>query len=183
MTSHSSCTIVGWGNMENDERTDVLMYADGAIARSVEEGCSYRQKGNLICLVGGLGIGICPGDSGGPLICDGKVWGVASFANISSNCGVEVEDFYTAIYPYLTWIETKMNEADGQSIKLLPGPLISECTLSKICIVVYFFFFWLIFFTCLTKMQWCGFSVKNDEEVVHYSRVNTSENCTVETSL
>lgn len=80
----TSCTISGWGKMENGKKSAVLMEAKVPIANRKRCVQNYASSlipvtGNMICA--GFFNGTkdtCQGDSGGPLTCEGKLAGVTS---------------------------------------------------------------------------------------------------------
>lgn len=111
MKSQTSCTILGWGLSEENQRTYKLLFASNVFAKPVSEGCNYKKSGDFLCLEKS-DKGICQGDSGSPLICDGEVWGVASHLvayESSPNCGDDFEEYYGDIYPELEWINSYLN--------------------------------------------------------------------------
>lgn len=67
---------------------------------------------NMVCVIDvnkDRGSDACQGDSGGPLILESNyhysVIGVTSFGQA---CGSYVPGIYTAVYPYLDWIEEQV---------------------------------------------------------------------------
>lgn len=61
---------------------------------------------------------VCPGDSGGPMICYGYQYGIAShgynFKNWHSKfvCGSsDIQVKHLFVYPYLNWISETMNNS------------------------------------------------------------------------
>ena len=89
-----SCMVLGWGISFRNISDNKLHYKEGISTRKCRKSGS---KANHICLKGHH---ICKGDSGGPLICNNKIYGVASFTRYSSKtlptkCEDYDEDFYT----------------------------------------------------------------------------------------
>ncbi|KAL0274557.1 UNVERIFIED_CONTAM: hypothetical protein PYX00_002657 [Menopon gallinae] len=77
------CTAVGWGQTELNS-LQFQLYHKKVFAELA------RRRNLLIRLYYHA---ICKGDSGGPLICDGKIYGVASFST-TSICSIPGIDYY-----------------------------------------------------------------------------------------
>lgn len=57
--------------------------------------------GNVFCTANEIHCGSCYGDSGGPLIFDGSLVGLAS---ASVGCALGYPEMYTNVYEYHDWI-------------------------------------------------------------------------------
>lgn len=63
---------------------------------------------DTLCAYSGVvGTGVCSGDSGGPLISNKKLIGIASWANL---CATGVPDGFTRTSEYVKWIDQVMQE-------------------------------------------------------------------------
>ncbi|XP_063924223.1 chymotrypsin-1-like isoform X2 [Zophobas morio] len=107
-SGNESCTIVGWGKIRATY-PDALYYAnltaltDDDCTRMAQGGAFVIERGpGQLCAFAAQGIGPCYGDSGGPLICVGKLIGMASYA--ISPCAKGYPDVYTRIAYYVDWI-------------------------------------------------------------------------------
>ncbi|XP_039667256.1 duodenase-1-like [Perca fluviatilis] len=96
---NEKCSVAGWGFTESNRHTvDVLRVVNVSITN--QDVCKKEWSGlpaNVICGDKGL----CNGDLGGPLVCDGTAVGVASFYKNEACDGPNV---YTDISKSLTWI-------------------------------------------------------------------------------
>ncbi|BET03439.1 protease [Nesidiocoris tenuis] len=88
-----TCTAVGWGSLEGKTPSTELRTAQ-VQARHGRFACPCMKKSNerrIICAGGFSEPGVvCAGDSGGPLICDGVLAGIAK-AMYSSKCSMVVK--------------------------------------------------------------------------------------------
>ncbi|RZF46082.1 hypothetical protein LSTR_LSTR004795 [Laodelphax striatellus] len=116
-----SCTIAGFGETEK-KKSKKLRYLNVKVFHG-KKSCpcvvKNRQLKRLVCLAPKSGEGACYGDSGGGIICDGKVVGVGHMIKdkrckyfreyISDgliDCGSEnVYGLYMYVCPYLDWIK------------------------------------------------------------------------------
>lgn len=78
------CSVMGWGQTENNVHQSKLYYKE--VFAEV-----HRRKNLLIRL---YYHSICKGDSGGPLFCHGKIYGVASYST-TEICSVPGIDYYS----------------------------------------------------------------------------------------
>lgn len=89
-----NCTLVGWGDSVKDFNYNKLQYK----SEVATESCSGKWfMPKHICLKYHQ---ICVGDSGGPLICDNLIYGIASFMSHKSKekpklCEFFKKDYYT----------------------------------------------------------------------------------------
>lgn len=61
------------------------------------------KYGTMVCTINPIGRGICKGDLGGPLINnEDELMGIASW---HLNCAEGKPDVYTAVYPFVQWIQ------------------------------------------------------------------------------
>lgn len=100
--------VVGWGKVRL-EYPDELHYANLTVLTDDE--CTKLAQGGFmviergpgeVCAFGGQGLAPCYGDSGGPLICDGVLFGIVSYA--ISPCAKGHPDVYTRIDVFADWI-------------------------------------------------------------------------------
>ncbi|CRL00489.1 CLUMA_CG013750, isoform A [Clunio marinus] len=113
----TECIVCGWGRMRNDTRTSQLRSV--SVYKVNQEICqkdynSTRVKfhiveGTMICAgVNEGGKDACAGDSGGPLICNSKQFGV-----VSSGYGCGLPE-YPGIYAFVPTIHEWINEHCAQ---------------------------------------------------------------------
>ncbi|XP_018428716.1 PREDICTED: granzyme A-like [Nanorana parkeri] len=114
----SVCETAGWGYTSNiyNKLSDKLMEVNVTVMKRRACANIWQLKGqesknitrNMICTKEKTNKGTCGGDSGGPLICNGTVRGVASFGDFE--CGVPGD---ASVYSYLnrhikSWIKKKI---------------------------------------------------------------------------
>lgn len=117
MMNEKQCTVMGWGLNEQQKQTFKLMHAE-VLAGTPQQNCRYIGSGPYICLESG-GPGICKGDSGSPLICEDRVWGVSSFALSQKEnppCGDSEEEYYSELYPHRGWINFVMDNPPSGAV-------------------------------------------------------------------
>ncbi|XP_074061048.1 serine protease 57-like [Macrotis lagotis] len=105
----TQCRICGWGDIpDQEESTTVLM--ETSVVVVARQTCNNLWKGNInqdmVCTTGSKRDhfqGVCGGDSGGPLICRGRLQGVVSFS--SRICGdPRYPDVYARVSTFVAWI-------------------------------------------------------------------------------
>uniref|UniRef100_A0A8C7YAM1 Peptidase S1 domain-containing protein n=1 Tax=Oryzias sinensis TaxID=183150 RepID=A0A8C7YAM1_9TELE len=107
LSVNQECSVAGWGRTESTSGlVGDLRVANVPIIDHND--CQQSWGGlppNVICAGGKDTVkGFCQGDGGGPLVCNGKAVGLASF-NRNSNCKYpEMPNVYTDIRKYVDWI-------------------------------------------------------------------------------
>ncbi|KAH8324035.1 hypothetical protein KR074_008614 [Drosophila pseudoananassae] len=106
-----NCTALGWGSIveygpvpnEIVNVNLVIMSSDACAAYD-----TIFTKGMLCVSHPNIDdADSCEGDSGGPLICDGRVYGIVSFG---SGCGEpHFPGIYTDVYMFLKWIDKNLS--------------------------------------------------------------------------
>ncbi|XP_036624253.1 serine protease 57-like [Trichosurus vulpecula] len=103
------CLVCGWGDVPGrDDPTTVLM--EMSVVVMARQACNSSWRGNInqdmVCASGSRKSqfqGVCGGDSGGPLICRGRLQGVVSFS--SKICGdPRYPDVYARVSTFVAWI-------------------------------------------------------------------------------
>nr|XP_034832462.1 trypsin alpha-3-like isoform X2 [Maniola hyperantus] len=109
------CIIYGYGykDLNTKELSQTLLAANVKIisldqcTESLGQYVAPKYDSGMICALGD-GVDACEGDSGGPLICAGKVEGIASYG---VSCGVPgLPGVYTGIGANLQWIRGLLEE-------------------------------------------------------------------------
>ncbi|CAI6359505.1 unnamed protein product [Macrosiphum euphorbiae] len=111
------CTCIGFG-LVNTTTTDLngrMMTTSVNFGRTACRGydnddISLRWREYLCSIAGRLTM-ICPGDSGGPMICNGMLYGVCSFffnhrAGQTVCGGPDIQTVHTFIYTHLTFVNS-----------------------------------------------------------------------------
>ncbi|XP_026201488.1 duodenase-1-like [Anabas testudineus] len=103
---NQQCQVAGWGKTATDGKfVDELRMVDVSVIKL--EICKEKWPGlpaDVICAGGyGTNKGFCQGDFGGPLVCNGTAFGVASFNNMKCDYP-DVPNVYTDITKHLDWI-------------------------------------------------------------------------------
>jgi granzyme A len=103
----TTCENFGYGVTETDTFSTSPVLLEVQLAIVNQDTCAEAYGGedvitnDVICAGGEFGRGICFGDSGSPLICDGKVVGVDSFVSGPFSCGVGIPDVRTFVLSLL----------------------------------------------------------------------------------
>ncbi|XP_017486963.1 PREDICTED: trypsin I-P1-like [Rhagoletis zephyria] len=115
------CTVVGWGRVfDHGPLVAEPLYVDLDMW-SIRKCASYKRfyEPSLLC----AGVlydpdrDSCSGDSGGPLICEGKLYGIVSFG---IGCGTPgFPGFYTNVFRYLKWIAENRADFFGINYSLI----------------------------------------------------------------
>lgn len=79
--------------------------------------CKARHKGvfiydNTFCTFGNMGVGVCDGDFGGPVVANNELIGIASWAVL---CGRGYADVAVRVSSYYDWIRMTTLRCDAQS--------------------------------------------------------------------
>ncbi|BES88434.1 protease [Nesidiocoris tenuis] len=110
------CTASGWGDTSTTKTNSHLHKLDVVAVQSkgVCHGLTTKERKNMLCLKSDDGKGLCDGDSGGPLICENELVGVAHQVYIERykyrgpsdmDCGSKnIVHTYMFTCPYLNWI-------------------------------------------------------------------------------
>uniref|UniRef100_A0A1A9WF78 Peptidase S1 domain-containing protein n=1 Tax=Glossina brevipalpis TaxID=37001 RepID=A0A1A9WF78_9MUSC len=103
------CFAIGCGRMyQNGPRSNEILVAE-VIVITTEECDRIRKVSNIntFCVVSNDAYhsGVCQGDSGSGLLCDGKMYGVA----MSTDKRCEKYSVYTTVYSHLQWIKKNKN--------------------------------------------------------------------------
>ncbi|XP_014257326.1 trypsin II-P29-like [Cimex lectularius] len=127
------CTATGWGDTGRNKANTVLhgLSVVAVQSRSICRGLNLRERKNMICLKGNNGRGLCDGDSGGPLICDGELVGIAHQVYIEKykykkpsdmDCGSKkIVHTYMFTCPYLNWIHSFVPDVPAKPEKCFEG--------------------------------------------------------------
>ncbi|XP_044541302.1 serine protease 57-like [Gracilinanus agilis] len=105
----TQCHVCGWGDTTGlNNPAKVLMEASVVVV--TKQACNSSWNGvinqDMVCALGsvrGQFRGVCGGDSGGPLICQGRLQGVVSFS--TPLCGhPRFPDVYARVSTFIPWI-------------------------------------------------------------------------------
>ncbi|XP_072457837.1 serine protease 57-like [Notamacropus eugenii] len=103
------CSICGWGEIPGQEGPAMVLMETSVVV-TARQACNSSWRGNInqdmVCTSGCSKSrlqGVCGGDSGGPLICRGRLQGVVSFS--STICGdPRYPDVYARVSTFVAWI-------------------------------------------------------------------------------
>ncbi|KAJ8246733.1 hypothetical protein GJAV_G00254780 [Gymnothorax javanicus] len=106
------CTVSGWGiTVQDGDAADVLQVATQTIesnSQCKELWQDHFYSKQMICTRPEKKSGFCPGDSGGPIICNTKPQGVVAY---NEGCfPSEYPDVYMKIPFFVSWIREKIKE-------------------------------------------------------------------------
>ncbi|XP_018906020.2 uncharacterized protein [Bemisia tabaci] len=122
---NENCTSAGWGRQKFYAANTGPLQSFKSVALHGESACPCvpsDQKQTIVCLERSQGKGICKGDSGGPLICNGELVGVAhvlyptpflcwQIFSGEPECGdSNWIDIYMYTCPYLDWIRNYVGD-------------------------------------------------------------------------
>ncbi|XP_047516153.1 chymotrypsin-2-like [Pieris napi] len=109
ITAGLSCIVSGWGQLSAGwSSPDKLQYLYVNTLTSDQCNKKLNKKDGVIigssqmCTLNVREEGICQGDSGGSLVCNGTSAGIVSF---NWPCAENIPDVYTNTYRYISWIE------------------------------------------------------------------------------
>ncbi|XP_007130231.1 myeloblastin [Physeter macrocephalus] len=104
----TQCLAMGWGRLGTFEPLpQVLQELNVTVVTFL---CRPQ---NVCTFVPRRSAGICFGDSGGPLICDGVIQGVDSF--VIRGCATrQYPDFFARVSLYVDWIRSVLSNAGGE---------------------------------------------------------------------
>ncbi|XP_076975667.1 azurocidin [Tamandua tetradactyla] len=120
----TGCQVAGWGTQRRGGRPSRFPRVLN-VTVTPEDEC---RPNNLCTSVHTHRGGICQGDGGSPLICNGLAHGVASF--ISGPCG-RGPDFFTRVAVFRDWIDSVLNapsdeqQPEGPPIEPVGDPLLN----------------------------------------------------------
>ncbi|XP_059950494.1 myeloblastin [Mesoplodon densirostris] len=104
----TQCLAMGWGRLGTFEPLpQVLQELNVTVVTFL---C---RPENVCTFVPQRSAGICFGDSGGPLICDGVIQGVDSFV-IRGCANRQYPDFFARVSLYVDWIRSVLSNAGGE---------------------------------------------------------------------
>ncbi|XP_048196577.1 myeloblastin-like [Perognathus longimembris pacificus] len=105
LSQGTQCLAMGWGRLGT--RAPVSRVLQELNVTVVSFLC---RPHNVCTLVSRRSAGICFGDSGGPLMCDGVLQGVDSFV-IRECASGQFPDFFARVSLYVDWIHTVLRSA------------------------------------------------------------------------
>ncbi|XP_076975669.1 serine protease 57-like [Tamandua tetradactyla] len=102
------CQVLGWGDTTGHSSPPVGLM-EARVVIEPRGACNVSWRGaltqDMVCASARTGDrrGVCGGDSGGPLLCGGRMQGVVSFS--STLCGdPRFPDVYTRVSTFVSWI-------------------------------------------------------------------------------
>lgn len=103
----SSCILSGWGQLGNKLPPTILQYVhlhiiDLTQCKKVYLHGKHQVSDANICTLNGHGQGVCQGDSGSALVCNGTQCGITSFHRCPFASGKP--DVFTSVAWYRHWI-------------------------------------------------------------------------------
>lgn len=106
LSQGTQCLAMGWGRLGTQAPTPrVLQELNVTVVTFL---C---REHNVCTLVPRRAAGICFGDSGGPLICNGILHGVDSFV-IRECASLQFPDFFARVSMYVDWIQNVLRGAE-----------------------------------------------------------------------
>ncbi|NP_001166071.1 serine protease 133 precursor [Nasonia vitripennis] len=102
----SSAVVTGWGSTRSGSQDTPINLQKAPMRLMTSTQCQRQLPFNLrnsqVCAIQRHGVGVCTGDSGGPLAVNGELVGVASYV---VECGKGHPDVYTNVYSYVNFIK------------------------------------------------------------------------------
>uniref|UniRef100_A0A182MXU4 Peptidase S1 domain-containing protein n=1 Tax=Anopheles dirus TaxID=7168 RepID=A0A182MXU4_9DIPT len=117
------CYFVGWGytNYKEAKFSEILQYADVRLMDYNEckkDDPSLRR--HMICAMPKKGKDVCNSDSGGPLVCDGKLTGVVSYGSAECTADAPVV-FAKVVHPNIRSAESHDSKEDSNAPEAGPS--------------------------------------------------------------
>lgn len=103
-------TLCGWGRTHNDGHSiEDLHYIDLKIIdrKKCQSMHKHEIKDYMMCSLTRVGEGSCKGDSGSPLLLDGRLAGISSWGK---KCGHGNPNVYTRVEYFIDWVYKTMEE-------------------------------------------------------------------------
>ncbi|XP_017107471.2 trypsin I-P1-like [Drosophila bipectinata] len=118
------CTTLGWGTVINYGPVPNEIVNVNLVIQTADACAAYDFKKGMLCASNPSldESDSCEGDSGGPLICDGRVYGIVSFG---TGCGEpNYPGIYTDVYFFLKWIMNNLSPPNTVPIPVLIPELV-----------------------------------------------------------
>ena len=105
---NSSGVVVGWDENRDEAEFINVRILSSEECEKLEEDANDREKSSSgqVCGYGGVGVGLCFGDWGNPLMVEGKLVALASYS--VESCGLGFPDMYTDVSYHWDWIKKNM---------------------------------------------------------------------------
>lgn len=103
-------TLAGWGRIDEDGHSvDDLHWIDlvSITQKECQERHKHKVRDYMMCTYTTVGEGSCKGDSGSPLLLNGKVAGLSSWGK---HCGGGYPNVYTRVASFIDWVQTTMEK-------------------------------------------------------------------------
>ncbi|XP_071566072.1 chymotrypsin-2-like [Temnothorax nylanderi] len=113
--------VTGWGNTSPNGWTPEHLQQIMVTGFS-QETCAHTYDDiseHQVCTLQALGKGICSGDSGGALIYNSELVGIASFGR--EPCAAGFPDVFTRVFHYRDWVNEYINAGCNQQLNILLG--------------------------------------------------------------
>lgn len=115
-SNSSQCVFTGWGYTTNQGPvSQILRYIRTSLIS--DKDCAIRttiDHPGTCCFYSGLGRGACNGDNGGPIVCDGVLFGIGSFAY--GGCAAGNPDGASNMLYFTEWANKQMQKFGDQLI-------------------------------------------------------------------
>ncbi|EHH59009.1 hypothetical protein EGM_08997 [Macaca fascicularis] len=109
------CLAMGWGHLGGDRGiASVLQELNVTVVTSL---C---RRGNVCTLVRRRRAGVCFGDSGSPLVCNGLIHGIASFVRGGCASGL-YPDAFAPVALFVNWINSIIQRSEDHPCSLDPA--------------------------------------------------------------